>query len=68
MAVTKNLPTWVLPSYIFATLFALVLEIILARLNKHLHQERKSEVENLDADMDEIQRAFGSQSIEGTNP
>src|SRR5437870_5803539 len=35
IAVTKDLPTWVLPSYVFATFFSLILGIILARLNKH---------------------------------
>jgi hypothetical protein len=66
IAVTKDLPAWVLPSYVFATLFSLILGTILARLNKHLNQQRQSEVENLDADMDEIQRAFESQNLEGT--
>jgi hypothetical protein len=66
IAVTKDLPAWVLPAYILTTFFTLVLGLLLVWLDKRLMQQRRSQIEDLDADMDEIERAFESQNMQET--
>jgi hypothetical protein len=66
IAVTKDLPVWVLHAYISVTLFSFVLGIVLVWLEKRLNQQRRSQIANLDADMDEIERTFDARSTPGT--
>jgi len=66
IAVTKDLPVWVLPAYVSTTFFSLILGIALAWVHKRMNQSRQSDIENLDTDMDAIERTFGSQNVGGT--
>ena len=64
IAVTKDLPAWVLPAYILTAFFSLVLGIVLVWLDRRLNQQRRSQIADLDADMDEIERTFAAQGVE----
>jgi hypothetical protein len=68
IAVTKDLPVWVLPAYILATFFSLLLGTVLVWLDKRLNRQRRSQIEDLDADMDEIERTFDAQVVERKTP
>jgi hypothetical protein len=68
IAVTKDLPVWVLPAYILTTLFSLLLGIVLVWLDKRLNRQRRSQIIDLDTDMDEIERTFDAQGVEGKAP
>jgi uncharacterized membrane-anchored protein YhcB (DUF1043 family) len=68
IAVTKDLPAWVLPAYILTTLFSLILGIALVWLDRRLNQQRRSQIADLDADMDEIERTFDAQGTEREAP
>jgi hypothetical protein len=58
---TKDLPAWVWPLYICVTVATGALGVLLVWLDRRLNQQRRSQIADLDADMDEIERTFGSQ-------
>src|SRR5262249_43496843 len=63
---TKDLPAWVWPLYIMATVASGFLGIVLVWLDRRLNQQRRSQIADLDADMNEIERTFERQSTPGT--
>jgi hypothetical protein len=55
-----------MPLYICATVSTFVLGVILVFVNKYQSQQRQSYIEDVEADMDEIERTFQSQNNPGT--
>lgn len=68
IGVTKDLPAWVWSLYICVTGASLFLGIVLVFLDKHLARERRSQIQDIDTDMNDIERAFESQNVGGTAP
>jgi hypothetical protein len=65
LQLTTGLPVWVMPLYISATVFTLVLGVVLVFVNKYQIQQRQFYIEDVEADMDEIERAFETPSTPG---
>jgi hypothetical protein len=63
---TKDLPPWVWPLYVSTTVASGFLGVVLVWLDRRLNQQRRSQIADLDADMDEIERTFQSPSTPGT--
>jgi hypothetical protein len=60
---TKDLPVWVLPLYICGTGALTLLGAVFLLVDRYLKQQRRSQIEELDIDMHEIEQAFESQNI-----
>jgi hypothetical protein len=58
---TKDLPAWVWPLYICVTVASGFLGLVLVWLDRRLNQHRRSQIADLAADMDEIERTFDAQ-------
>jgi len=65
LQLTTGLPTWVLPLYACTTVATLVMGIILVLLNRYQKQQRQFHIEDVEFDMDEIERAFNAEGIQG---
>jgi hypothetical protein len=57
----KDLPSWVTPLYVCATAATALLGIVIAILDFRLREQRKSRVDDVDADMQEIEESFPPQ-------
>jgi hypothetical protein len=68
LQLTTGLPTWVIPLYACATASTLAMGIILIFLNRRQTQQRQSYIEDIEFDMNEIERTFDTQSIERKTP
>jgi hypothetical protein len=62
---TKDLPAWVWPLYICTTVASDFLGVVLVWLDNRLNRQRRSQIADLDADMDEIERTFDRQGTPG---
>lgn len=62
---TKALPAWVWPLYVCVTGASFFLGTVLVFLDKQLSQQRRSQIADLDTDMDDVERAFESQNVGG---
>jgi hypothetical protein len=62
----KDLPVWVWPLYICVTVTSGFLGVVLVWLDRRLNQQRRSQITDLDADMDEIEQTFKARSGPGT--
>jgi hypothetical protein len=63
---TKDLPVWVWPLYIIATVASGFLGIVLVWLDRRLNQQRQSQIAGLEAEMDQIERTFDTRGTPGT--
>ena len=68
LQLTTGLPTWVIPLYACTTISTLVMGIILVLLNRNQDQQRQSHIEDVEFDMDQIERAFDTENIQGKAP
>jgi hypothetical protein len=68
LQLTTGLPPWVIPLYACATASTFLMGMILIFLNRYQNQQRQSRIEDVESDMDEIERAFIAQSFERKAP
>jgi hypothetical protein len=58
LAASTGLPTWVVPAYVCSTVAALLLGLAVVWLDRSFDKKRKEQITDLDADMDDVEKAF----------
>jgi hypothetical protein len=66
IVMASNLPAWVAPFYVIATVFSLLFGIALWIIEKNLYGHLESRIDNIDADMTEVEQAL-DQQLAGTS-
>ena len=66
IAISKNLPSWVTPLYVCVSIFSFFCGCVFVFLDRKFRSERKSELEDIEADMDDVEAMFESQTAKAS--